>query len=598
MKRMFFLFLFVSLEMLGQSVLITPTNQGINSNDTPRDAFEVRGNGILVQNDFTISTHDPNLNTTTIRCLSNPPYLTTESGVLKYPNAGTYSANIYCYEAISITSPPPNFVGYKVTFEMLDTEANGDSVIINSSYKYSGNSLPEVIYLPYNYVSVLFKSDNDANVGAGFRLKWQAVFRIPSASNIVDNFLLEGLFYDTKIASLRVGYFDKTGFSHPTFDGLGLSKIGYRSFGFGDNVVASGINSMAVGFNTVAKANNGFVVGVGNDITDNSQSFFTDRIFQIGNGSPFNFRSNAMTVLGSGNIGLQNNNSPIYPLSFGNFSGNKILLQALTNTTHFGIGLGSTTLQLFTPTTNHDIVFGIGSNSDFAENLRIKGNGKVGFGNSTTNLNSDERVEINGRLRIRDSTSTAGVWFNNSANSINSADGAFYGMKLNSETGIWIGNAWRFWVNNAGNGTFTGTVTATGFPIASDFRYKKNIQPLENTLSKVQKIVGVSYDLRKDEFPEKNFSDKTQIGFIAQDLEKIFPEMVFTDEKGYKSVDYARLTPVLVEALKELILKNQTLENKNQTLETKNQTLESRLDKIEAMLSTIQPNIESLNSKK
>ena len=60
--------------------------------------------------------------------------------------------------------------------------------------------------------------------------------------------------------------------------------------------------------------------------------------------------------------------------------------------------------------------------------------------------------------------------------------------------------------------------------------------------------------------------------------------MVFTDEKGYKSVDYARLAPVLVEALKELTLKNQTLE--------------SRLDKIEALLSTIQPNTENSNSKR
>ncbi len=581
MKKILFLSFFISFKMLGQSVLITPTNQGLNSNDTPRDALEVRGNGILVQNDFTISTLDPNLNTTTIRCLSNPPYLNTESGVLKYPNAGTYSANIYCYESIVLSAPPPNFVGFKVTFEMLDTEANGDSVIINSSYKYSGNSLPEVIYLPYNYVSILFKSDNDVNIGAGFRLKWQAVFRIPSASNIVDNFLLEGLFYDTKNASLRVGYFDKSGFSHPTFDGLGLSKIGYRSFGFGDNVVASGINSMAVGFNTVAKANNGFVVGVGNDITDNSQSFFNDRIFQIGNGSPFNFRSNAMTVLGSGNVGLQNNNSPIYPLSFGNFSGNKILLQALTNTTHFGIGLGSTTLQLFTPTTNHDIVFGIGSSSDFTENLRIKGNGKVGFGNSTINLNSDERVEINGRLRIRDSTSTAGVWFNNSANSINSADGAFHGMKTNTETGIFIGGNWRFWVNSAGNGYLNGNLIQT-----SDRRLKKDFSLIRNSLLNIYQLNGFHY-----KWIEETRSKDLQTGLIAQEVQKIFPELVQTNEKGFLSINYIGLVPHLIEAVKEL-------RDENISLKTKNQTLETRLDKIEAMLSTIQPNTENLNSKK
>jgi hypothetical protein len=92
------------------------------------------------------------------------------------------------------------------------------------------------------------------------------------------------------------------------------------------------------------------------------------------------------------------------------------------------------------------------------------------------------------------------------------------------------------------------------------------------------KISGVRYDWKQEEFPEKHFSDKNQIGFIAQEIEKIFPEMVFTDEKGFKSVDYARLTPVLVEAIKELNVKNEKLESKNQKLE-------NRLEKIEAILS-------------
>ncbi len=46
-------------------------------------------------------------------------------------------------------------------------------------------------------------------------------------------------------------------------------------------------------------------------------------------------------------------------------------------------------------------------------------------------------------------------------------------------------------------------------------------------------------------------SDKLQLGLSAQELEKFFPELVMTDAKGYKSVDYGRLTPVLVEAIKE-----------------------------------------------
>ncbi len=134
-------------------------------------------------------------------------------------------------------------------------------------------------------------------------------------------------------------------------------------------------------------------------------------------------------------------------------------------------------------------------------------------------------------------------------------------------------------LNGEGNVTFAGCVTASNLSCPSDIRYKKNIQPLSNSLQSIQKMQGVRYDWKKDEFPEKNFSQQSQIGFIAQEIESVFPEMVLTDEKGYKSVDYARLTPVLVEAIKEL--------------SQKNKNLESRLEKIEALLSAKNENINT-----
>ena len=52
-------------------------------------------------------------------------------------------------------------------------------------------------------------------------------------------------------------------------------------------------------------------------------------------------------------------------------------------------------------------------------------------------------------------------------------------------------------------------------------------------------------------FLKWSLRDERQIGFSAQEIEKLFPEVVMTDANGYKSVDYGRLTPVLVEAIKE-----------------------------------------------
>lgn len=97
------------------------------------------------------------------------------------------------------------------------------------------------------------------------------------------------------------------------------------------------------------------------------------------------------------------------------------------------------------------------SNASSSGYALITGTGKVGIGVSP-NLNVDERLDLNGRLRIRHETSTAGVWFNNSANSKNYLDGAFYGMLSDTQTGIFIGGGWRFWVNNSGEISTTSMV--------------------------------------------------------------------------------------------------------------------------------------------
>ena len=90
-----------------------------------------------------------------------------------------------------------------------------------------------------------------------------------------------------------------------------------------------------------------------------------------------------------------------------------------------------------------------------------------------------------------------------------------------------------------------------GFQTGSDVRFKKDITNLDNSLAKTKLLQGVRYSLKTDEFPDKHFASGNQIGFIAQDVEKIFPELVETDKDGYKSIDYSKVTPVLVEAIKE-----------------------------------------------
>ena len=101
----------------------------------------------------------------------------------------------------------------------------------------------------------------------------------------------------------------------------------------------------------------------------------------------------------------------------------------------------------------------------------------------------------------------------------------------------------------AGAATFNDNVTAY-----SDERLKDNIETIENGLDKVEQLRGVTYT--RDE--------KESIGVIAQEVEKILPEIVLTadDEMGTKSVDYGRLTAVLIEAVKDLSVKVKKLEDK------------------------------------
>ncbi len=90
----------------------------------------------------------------------------------------------------------------------------------------------------------------------------------------------------------------------------------------------------------------------------------------------------------------------------------------------------------------------------------------------------------------------------------------------------------------------SGNAKATAFLYSSDYNLKKNIKPLGSQLNKVLSLKAVSFDWKSDE--------SSDIGFIAQEVEKIFPEVVHTNKvTNLKSIDYPKLTVFLVQALQE-----------------------------------------------
>jgi hypothetical protein len=109
---------------------------------------------------------------------------------------------------------------------------------------------------------------------------------------------------------------------------------------------------------------------------------------------------------------------------------------------------------------------------------------------------------------------------------------------------------------STGNLTATGTVTAATLTETSSITLKENINPITNALDLIQQLVGVTYD-------RKDGSKKNEAGLVAEDVEKILPNLIGYDENGKPvGIHYTKLTAYLIEAVKELTDKIKRLENK------------------------------------
>jgi hypothetical protein len=99
----------------------------------------------------------------------------------------------------------------------------------------------------------------------------------------------------------------------------------------------------------------------------------------------------------------------------------------------------------------------------------------------------------------------------------------------------------------------SGDIIANSIAGSSDLRFKTNVRSITSPLEKVKSLRGVYFNWDQKSFPDKNFSDKTELGFIAQEVEKVLPEVVSKDKtpEEYRSVKYDKVVALLVEAIKE-----------------------------------------------
>jgi hypothetical protein len=116
-------------------------------------------------------------------------------------------------------------------------------------------------------------------------------------------------------------------------------------------------------------------------------------------------------------------------------------------------------------------------------------------------------------------------------------------------------------VGNVGIGTSSptvklqvnGDIIANSIAGSSDLRFKSNIRPVTNALDKIKALRGVYFNWNQNDYPDRQFGSNIELGFIAQEVEKIIPEIVTKDKTKdeFRSIKYDKLVALLVEAIKE-----------------------------------------------
>lgn len=122
--------------------------------------------------------------------------------------------------------------------------------------------------------------------------------------------------------------------------------------------------------------------------------------------------------------------------------------------------------------------------------------------------------------------------------------------------------------------------------MSSDARLKHHVAPLSGTLDRLLSLQGVTFEFI-DPVPGKRLAG-TQVGFIAQEVQKVFPDWVSTDGEGYLMVASRGFEALTVEALRELRAESATIDahqtGELDALEAQHTALQARLDRLERLL--------------
>jgi hypothetical protein len=336
---------------------------------------------------------------------------------------------------------------------------------------------------------------------------------------------------------------------------------GITAVAIGNGAEATGTNAIAIG--TSSNATGDFSTALGNYISTNGKrgSFaigdehgFTlnsdandQMLMRFFGGYKFNLDDNVlgMTLTSAGTLGIGTATAD-FPLSFAPALGDKISLWGNTGN-HYGLGIQSSLLQIHTDGSFSDVAFGYGSSSSFIETMRVKGNGRVGIGINNPSSPLSFAATLEKKISLYPGATgdvgmaVQGNYLQIYADGVGTTVGIGYQQNALISGGNPTGFQYNLNVFGSGNATLRGTLTQL-----SDLRFKKDITHLENSLQKIVQLNGYNY-YWKDETADNSL----QTGVLAQEVQKLFPQLVKEDINGTLSVNYSGLIPVLIESIKE-----------------------------------------------
>ena len=276
-----------------------------------------------------------------------------------------------------------------------------------------------------------------------------------------------------------------------------------------------------------------------------------------------------MRITGTGHVGIGISN-PMAPLQFNDGQENrKIVLAGFgTNNDHnfFGFGRNNGELRYQVAMYWDDHVFYKGDSGGFSstELFRILGTGDIGVGTNYPvaygHTGTNKIVEIKNPVGGSNSQSqlilsTAGTIGNlggitwASTNLTGEQRAGFIGSSFETASQTKLSFYTRssagilnesFYIQGNGNAWLQGTLTQ-----ASDARLKTNILQIKDPLEKISQLNGYTYN-----WIDHQQDADTQMGVLAQEVQKVYPNLVKTDPNGNLSVNYTGLIPVLIEAVK------------------------------------------------